>query len=124
MFTEDRPIFLQLADQIADDIFKGRYREGDQVPSTNELAQVLRINPATAGKGLNTLVDRGILEKRRGIGMFVAEGAVEALREDRTRAFVTQFIRPLIAEAEALGLTAHAVQELITQEGENREPRD
>lgn len=124
MFTEDRPIFLQLADQIADDIFKGRYREGDQVPSTNELAQVLRINPATAGKGLNTLVDRGILEKRRGIGMFVAEGAVEALREDRTRAFVTQFIRPLIAEAEALGLTAHAVQELITQEGEHREPRD
>lgn len=118
MFTEDRPIFLQLADQIANDIFRGRYAEGEQVPSTNELAQVLRINPATAGKALNTLVDRGMLEKRRGIGMFVATGAVERLHEERTTAFVTEFIRPLIAEAQALGLSHDTVQRLIEQEGE------
>ncbi len=118
MFTEDRPIFLQLADQIADDIFRGRYAEGEPVPSTNELAQMLRINPATAGKALNTLVDRAILEKRRGIGMFVAVGAVQTLRTERTRAFTTEFIKPLIAEARALGLSPEALQRLIHQEGE------
>src|SRR5690606_35266597 len=101
-----------------DDIFRGRYAEGEQVPSTNELSQMLRINPATAGKALNTLVDRAILEKRRGIGMFVSTGAVRRLREERTHAFVTDHIRPLIAEARALGLSPEAVQRLIHQEGE------
>lgn len=104
MFEDSRPIFQQIAERIVDDILRGKYAEGEQVPSTNELASFLRINPATAGKGLGLLVDRGILVKRRGIGMFVAEGATARIAEERRQRFVEDYIRPLLAEAQAIGL--------------------
>lgn len=113
MFDESRPIFLQLADRIADDILKGTYAEGEQVPSTNELAAFMRINPATAGKALNLLVDREILYKRRGIGMFVAEGATDRIAGDRQRGFVDAYIAPLLSEARTLGLSADDLVGLI-----------
>ena len=77
---EGMPLFVQIAEQLADDIVDGVLAEGARVPSTNELAAFYRINPATAAKGINLLVDDGVLEKRRGIGMFVAAGAREQLR--------------------------------------------
>ena len=80
---EGTPLFVQIADQLADDIVDGQLAEGTRVPSTNELAAFYRINPATAAKGINMLVDDGVLEKRRGIGMFVAAGAQEQLRAMR-----------------------------------------
>lgn len=113
MFDETRPIFLQLADALADAILRGVYAEGDQVPSTNELAAFHRINPATAGKGLNELVDRGVLEKRRGLGMFVLPCAKERIGAERQGAFIAQYVRPLLAEAEALGMTREELQTLI-----------
>lgn len=113
MFDESRPIFLQLADRIADDILKETYEEGEQVPSTNELAAFMRINPATAGKALNLLVDREILYKRRGIGMFVAEGAKSRIADDRQSGFVTAYIEPLLTEARTLGLSTDDVIDLI-----------
>lgn len=116
MFTDDRPIFLQLADQLADDILRGRYQEGDAVPSTNDLASFFRINPATAGKALNQLVDRDILEKRRGIGMFVANGARARLRDHRETSFIAEYIRPLLAEADVLGLSDSDLTRLINTE--------
>ena len=72
---EGRPIFQQIAEQIENSIIDGSLAEEAQVPSTNELAAFHRINPATAAKGINQLVDDGILYKRRGIGMFVSPGA-------------------------------------------------
>ena len=98
MFDEDRPIFLQLADRISDEILRGVYAEGEQVPSTNELAAHLRINPATAGKSLNLLVDREVLFKRRGLGMFVAEGARTRIAAARQDGLVTAYIDPLLDE--------------------------
>ena len=115
MFDDTKPIFLQLAERIEHDILRGRYAEGEPVPSTNELAAHLRINPATAGKALTQLVDRGILVKRRGIGMFVAEGAGANIRAERQSAFATDFITPLLAEAQALGLTTEDVIRLIKE---------
>ena len=76
---ESRPIFVQIAEQIENDIIQGTLPEETQVPSTNEFAAFHRINPATAGKGVGLLVDAGILYKKRGIGMFVATGARAAL---------------------------------------------
>ncbi len=114
MFDDTKPIFLQLAERIAGDILRGRYVAGDQVPSTNELAAHLRINPATAGKALGLLVDQGVLEKRRGIGMFVTEGARARIAAERQSDFADTFIRPLIAEARALGLSTDDVVRLIT----------
>ena len=116
MFDDTRPIFQQLADRIADDVLRGVYGEEEQVPSTNELAAHLRINPATAGKGLNLLVERGVLYKRRGIGMFVAPGARSLIAGERQQAFVQRFIVPLLAEARNLGLDARDVVGLIEQQ--------
>lgn len=109
----ERPIFVELADRIADDILGGLLEEDTQVPSTNELAAFYRINPATAGKALNRLVDSGVLIKRRGLGMFVTPGAQQALRQARHAAFADEYVRPLMEEARRLGLTADQVTDLI-----------
>lgn len=113
MFDDSKPIFQQLADSLSDDILRGIYAEGEQVPSTNELAAFMRINPATAGKALNLLVDDGVLFKRRGLGMFVADGARERIASERRERFAKRYIAPLIAEARALGLSRDDLIRLI-----------
>lgn len=110
---DGRPIFQQLAERIADDIVSGVLPEESQVPSTNEFAAFLRINPATAGKGVALLVDAGILYKRRGIGMFVAPGARERLLAERREAFRSQFVLPLVTEARRLGIGPDTLTDLI-----------
>lgn len=116
MFDESKPLFVQIAEQLSNDILDGTYPEETAVPSTNELAQFLRINPATAGKGLNLLVDEGVLYKKRGIGMFVATGARQALIEARTREFQTEYITPLLREASKLGITPADLAAMIEKE--------
>ena len=118
MLTEDRPIFQQIADLLADGILAGSYPPGAAVPSTNELAAFHRINPATVGKGVNLLVDAGVLEKRRGLGMYVTEGARERLLSDRRAAFARDYVAPLLAEARSLGISPAEVHRLIDQEVE------
>ena len=110
---DSRPIFLQIAEQIENDIIDGVTEEESQVPSTNELAAFYRINPATAGKGVNILVDAGILYKKRGIGMFVAEGSRERLMAQRREIFTTQFVTPLLAEAAKLGISVQQLSDMI-----------
>ena len=78
MIEEGRALFLQIAEGVEDSIIDGSLSEESQAPSTNELAAFFRINPATAAKGVNMLVDKGVLYKRRGIGMFVAAGCARA----------------------------------------------
>src|SRR4029077_4245944 len=101
---EGRPIFQQIAEQIENSIIDGTLAEEQQVPSTNELAAFHRINPATAAKGINALVADGTLYKKRGIGMFVSLGAREKLRSRRHDEFQRQFVEPLLAQAERLGI--------------------
>jgi DNA-binding transcriptional regulator YhcF (GntR family) len=108
-----RPLFLQIAEQIETSIVDGSLAADTQVPSTNELAAFHRINPATAAKGINQLVADGILYKRRGIGMFVATDARAQLLERRRRDFTRQYVAPLMAEAEKLGMAADEVKKLI-----------
>ena len=115
-WTDGRPIFMDLADRIAADILSGLIPEETQVPSTNELAAHYRINPPTAGKALNRLVDQGIVYKRRGLGMFVATGAPEALRAQRRDAFTEQFVRPFVDEGRRLGLSIDEIVALVTKE--------
>jgi DNA-binding transcriptional regulator YhcF (GntR family) len=110
---ESRPLFLQIAEQIENDILSGAHAEETQVPSTNEFAAFHRINPATAGKGVNLLVDRGILYKKRGIGMFVAEGARARIAASRREEFREQYVLPLLAEADKLGITTDQIAQMI-----------
>ena len=113
MFDDGAPLFSQIAELLAEEIADGILSEGDRVPSTNELAAYHRINPATAAKGINVLIDHGLLEKRRGIGMFVAPGARAKLLDDRRRQFAARYVEPMMAEANRLGLGTEALVELI-----------
>ena len=113
---DGRPIFVQIAEQIEGQIVDGTMPEESQVPSINELAAFHRINPATALKGVNVLVDDCVLYKRRGIGMFVAPGAREVLVARRREAFRSQFVRPLVIEAGKLAITAQQLTEMIEKE--------
>ena len=110
---ESRPIFVQIAEQIENDIIGGLMAEETQVPSTNEFAAFYRINPATALKGISLLVDAGVLFKRRGIGMFVADGARARLLADRRERFASEYVQRLVIEARALGLTTDHLIEMI-----------
>ncbi|MGO4299291.1 GntR family transcriptional regulator [Leifsonia sp. RAF41] len=113
MIDEGKPIFVQIAEQIEDDIIDGVYPAETQVPSTNEFAAFHRINPATAGKGMGLLVDEGILYKKRGIGMFVTEGARERLIAKRRDAFPSEYVRPLLTEAAKLGIDPEQLARMI-----------
>ncbi|GAA2980229.1 DNA-binding transcriptional regulator YhcF (GntR family) [Microbacterium terrae] len=104
MIEEGRPLFLQIAESVEDSIVDGTLAEEAQAPSTNELAAFHRINPATAAKGVAVLVEKNVVYKRRGIGMFVAPGARERLLAERRAAFADRFVDPLLAEAGKLGL--------------------
>ncbi len=109
----DKPIFLQIAEQLEDNIFTGVFPEETKIPSTNEISALLNINPHTVLKGMNMLVDEEIIYKKRGLGMFVKEGAVERIRQKRESQFYNQYIAALIEEASKLKMTKDEIISLI-----------
>jgi len=112
-FDEERPIFIQIAEGIEDAILSGAFAEESQIPSITEISVNYRINPATALKGINILVDEGIVYKKRGIGMFVATGAIEKLKEKRKEQFYDNFIRKLVDEARRLDIKKDEVINML-----------
>ena len=112
-FDESRPIFLQLAEMLEDGIISGAFPEGGQIPSITEYSAALKINPATALKGINLLVDAGLVYKKRGVGMFVAEGAREALLAKRREGFYESQAKPAAREAKALGITLDELKKMM-----------
>lgn len=115
----EKPIFIQIAEQLEDSIFTGVFAEETKIPSTNEISALLNINPHTVLKGMNLLVDEKIIYKKRGLGMFVKEGAVETIRRKRQGQFYEQFIASLIREAEKLHMTKEEIISLIERGYEN-----
>ena len=113
VLNDSQPIFLQIAERIENDIISGDLPEESQAPSTNQFASFYQINPATAAKGVNLLVDEGILYKRRGLGMYVATGARVKLREKRKNQFFEQYVVTMLQEAEKLGITTEQLTEMI-----------
>lgn len=103
------PIFIQLAEIVEDNILNGIYDEETQIPSTTEVAVALKVNPATINRGVNLLVERGIVYKKRGVGMFVCNGAREKVRARRRKAFLFDFLQPLLEEARNLGISKSEV---------------
>lgn len=121
MIDDGRPLFLQIAETIEDSILDGTLAEDSQAPSTNELAAFYRINPATAAKGVTVLTDKGVLLKRRGIGMFVAAGSRALLLAERRTAFARRYIDPLITEARTLGLDTEDLTALLRERAQHAE---
>ncbi|QCR32245.1 GntR family transcriptional regulator [Lysinibacillus sp. SGAir0095] len=112
-FDQDKPIYLQIREKMEDQIVNNQLKEGDQAPSTTQLVNFYKINHATVSKGVNQLVEEGILYKKRGIGMFVAEGAREKLIQKRKDAFKENYVVGLVQEANKLGITDQELFDLI-----------
>lgn len=105
ILNQEKSIYIQISEMIENDILRDVLLEDERVPSTNELAKLYAINPATAAKGINILVDAGILYKKRGIGMFVSDGAKEVIRTKRKVQFYENYVSEIVNEAKTLGIT-------------------
>jgi len=114
-FDSEKSIYLQIAESIEDDILRNVIEEESRVPSTNQLAVMYRINPATAAKGINLLVTEGILYKQRGIGMFVSTGAVKKIRLKRQKSFDSKYVVPLLTEAANLNISKEDIIMMINK---------
>lgn len=112
-FSDTTSIYLQIAEMLENDILRGVLQPEEQAPSTNELARAYSINPATAAKGINLLVDEGILYKKRGIGMFVSSDGRDKIVQKRKNAFYDTYVRGLVKEAAALGVTKEELAAMI-----------
>ena len=113
ILTQEKSIYIQIKEMIEDDILRDVLLEEERVPSTNELARLYAINPATAAKGVNLMVDEGILYKKRGIGMFVATGAKAQIQGKRREQFYDNYVKSLMAEAMSLGITKKELVAMI-----------
>ncbi len=118
ILNQEKSIYIQIAEMIENDILRDIILEEERVPSTNELAKLYTINPATAAKGVNLLTTKGILYKKRGLGMFVQSGAKEQIRQERKEEFYDRFVRSLLTEAKSLGITKEELITMIGREGE------
>ena len=118
-FVSGIPIYVQIADDIRAQILRGTLRAGDQLTSTTEYSATYRINPATVGKAFAILVDEGLVDKRRGIGMFVAEGARRALVAD-----VEETLNPAVEAGLALGLDLDAIIDHVRAYGADTTAKD
>ncbi|QIL46534.1 GntR family transcriptional regulator [Vagococcus coleopterorum] len=112
-FENGVPLYLQVATQIEQGILQGSFKEGEQVPSTTEISKSYNINPATVLKGMNQLVADGVIEKRRGIGMFVTDTGVDKIFKKRATQFAEERLAEFITEAKQLGISKEELVDLI-----------
>lgn len=106
-------IYQQITELIEEGIISGEYGADEQVPSTNEISRVFNINPATAAKGVNRLVDEGLLYKKRGIGMFVEQDVKNILLKNRRETFAKMDAAAFIKKAKKLQFTKKEVLEIL-----------
>lgn len=111
--NSEKPIFIQIAEGIEDGILTGAFPEEGQIPSITEFSVNYKINPATALKGINLLVDENIIFKKRGVGMFVAKGAAKQLQKKRQDQFYDNYISRLIEEAKRLGIGSDEIIAMV-----------
>ncbi len=112
-YSGSNPLFQQVADQISLGILNGAYQEKTQIPSTTEISKGYQINPATVLKGMNLLVDKGLIEKKRGIGMFVLEGAKEKIKMIKKEEFLTNDVNQLIQDAKKLNISLDELKVIL-----------
>ena len=115
----EKPIYVQLCEWLSDMIIRGTIPEGEQIPSTTEISVEYKVNPATALKGINMLVDKGVIFKKRGLGMFVSVGAVEKLKAERQQDFQQTYVDKMCEEAKKLGISKNEIIAMIERGFEN-----
>lgn len=115
---DDIPLFQQIAEMIETSIAEDNLTADEKVPSTNELAKYYQINPATAAKGINLLVDQGIIYKKRGVGMFVTKEAKDIILSKKKENFFKDFVKPMLEEAERIDFNKKTIIHWIEEESE------
>ena len=121
--NDSQPIFQQIMEMIESDVITGVYQTDDLIISTTQISKVYSVNPTTAVKAISKLTDAGILYKKRGIGMCVAEGAREKITARRKNVFLNQTINALLAEAKTLGISIDELVGVIKEKEGNDNDR-
>jgi len=120
-WNDSQPIYWQLKEMTIAMILDGTLKEGSPLPSVRTVASDFQLNPITVSKSYQALVDEELVEKRRGLGMFVCEGARQKLTESEREKFLTEEWPAMVTRIRQLGLdTKQLLQSETQQEGENR----
>lgn len=114
--NSEKPIFQQIMEMIEDDIISGTYQVHDIIISTTQISKLLSVNPTTSVKAVSNLTEEGILYKRRGIGMCVAEGARDKILNRRKKLFLDEAVPELLMEANKLGISDAELIQIIRNE--------
>lgn len=109
-FSENKPIYLQIADDICEQILSGKLEPAARIPSVREWGATIGVNPNTVARSYDELTDRGVIFQKRGIGFFVSESAREAILRAEKQKFITEELPELIKRANLLGIN---LKELI-----------
>jgi len=116
-WNDEQPIYRQLRDLVVERIMDGSFAEGEAVPSVRQVAADYQINHLTVARAYQELVDLGLLQKRRGLGMFVTEGARSGLTHREQQRFIEEELPAFAERARALGLHLDQVMELLKRAG-------
>lgn len=110
IFSNDKAIYIQIADRLCDEIMAGKYGDDERIPSVREYAVLLEVNTNTAVKAYEQLASSGIIYNKRGLGYFVTRGAREQVLEERRREFLEKRVPEFFREMEALGIKIEDIQ--------------
>ena len=113
--AENLPIYIRIVEGVKDAILNGQLKEENQLPSTTYLSKEYKINVATVNKAINILVSEGLAYKKRGIGMFVSEGAVNKLIEERRKTFKERYVKATLVEAKRLHISVEELQKIVKE---------
>ncbi len=119
-WNDKQPIYRQLRDLVAERIMDGSFPEGEAIPSVRQVSADYKINHLTVGKAYQQLVDEGLLEKRRGLGMFVTVGACCALTSNEKQQFIDEEVSAFLERAKVLGMDTQEVVGLLLEIGGRR----
>ena len=110
-----KPIYIQIAEGIEEDILNNILKEGEKAYSQYQVASEYEINPATAAKGIKKLEQENILYKKRGLGMFISEGARKVIMDKRKEKFISEILIEMIKEGKKIGLEKDDILKIITE---------
>jgi DNA-binding transcriptional regulator YhcF (GntR family) len=114
IFTNDKAIYIQMADRLCDEILAGKYKDDDRIPSVREYAVMLEVNANTAVKAYDELSRANIIYNKRGLGYFVTPGAKKQILKDRKKEFMKERLPELFRQMQLLGITLEDVKSEYT----------
>jgi DNA-binding transcriptional regulator YhcF (GntR family) len=112
---DEKPMFVQIIEMIEDDILSGSYGADDLIISTPQISKLLSVNPATAQKAISVLTDRGVVYKKRGVGMAVAQGARDRILRERRELFFARGVAEFVGDAKKIGVTESELIQIIKE---------